>query len=296
MRVFTVLVLAFGVLMRGVVAAEMPKASDLDARVRYVDYRADDVTVVAVRRGVVTRIVLGQDERILAAATGFTADCTQDSAEWCIRADVGSNQIWVKPREGASGNNLELKTDRHDYSIEFRLSGEIRNTAQGLKSPSEPMYRVIFRYSSPAPAAPAGVPVGPSDEEILQKRLADEKPVLRNTRYTMQVMQGAADIAPSLVFDDGRFTYFRFPDNREIPTIFFISSKGEEARVNVQMQGDLATVQRTGQRFVLRLGRAVVGIWNEGFDPNGVAPVAATTVNGVERALRVSPALAGGHP
>jgi type IV secretion system protein VirB9 len=117
--------------------------------------------------------------------------------------------------------------------------------------------------------------------------MAEAKPVLRNTKYTMQVLKGADDIAPSLVFDDGRFTYFRFSNNREIPTIFFISPTGEENRINFDMEGDLAVVQRMGRRFVLRLGNAVVGVWNEAFDAAGVPTVAGTTVDGVERGIRV---------
>src|SRR5580658_2959448 len=283
--------------MEGVAAfaADVPQPSSFDPRVRYVDYRGDDVTVVYVRRGSVTRIVLSEDEKIVAAATGFSADCGKDSNEWCVRADVGRNQIWVKPRDGATYNNLELKTDKRDYSFDFRLLNDVKGTpATEARLASEPMFRVIFRYPSiAAPSSAAGLlsmptgPLPPSDSEIVDQRVVGAKPVMRNIRYTMQVLKGAQDIAPSLVFDDGRFTYFRFANNREIPTIFFISPTGEENRINFDMEGDLAVVQRMGRRFVLRLGRAAVGVWNDGFDAEGVPPVAGTTVDGVDRALRV---------
>jgi type IV secretion system protein VirB9 len=155
------------------------------------------------------------------------------------------------------------------------------------------MFRVIFRYEPSAPPVTAASLLSmdptappPTDRQIVDARVLDSKPVMRNTRYSMQVLKGAQDIVPSLVFDDGRFTYFRFANNREIPTIFFISPNGEEARINFEMEGDLAVVQRMGRRFVLRLGKAVVGIWNEAFDADGVPPVQATTVNGVERTVR----------
>ena len=277
-------------------AADVPKPSGFDARVRYVDYRRDDVTVVYVRRGAVTRIVLAEDEKIVAAATGFSADCSKDSAEWCVRADVGSNQIWVKPRDGATYNNLELKTDKRDYSFDFRLLHDVKGAGANLEADrlaSEPMFRVIFRYEPPSPPVTAAsllsmetTAPAETDREIVDARVSESKPVVRNTKYSMQVLKGAKDIAPSLVFDDGRFTYFRFANNREIPTIFFISPNGEEARINFEMEGDLAVVQRMGRRFVLRLGKAVVGIWNDAFDQDGVPPIEATTVNGVERTVR----------
>jgi type IV secretion system protein VirB9 len=274
-----------------VFAADIPRPGGFDARVRYIDYRKDDVTVVYVRRGSVTRIVLGDGERIQAAATGFSAECSKEAAEWCIRADVGSSQIWVKPRDGATFNNLELSTSKHDYSIEFRLLSDVRGTptsAEAVRPRDEPMFRVIFRYPEETGGLSAGDPaaIHQTEASIVNTRVASSKPVMRNTHYTMEIVKGGQDIAPSLVFDDGRFTYFRFANNREVPTIFFISPNGEEARVNFAMQGDLAVVQRMGGRFVLRLGKSVVGIWNESFDPDGVPPTEGTTVNGVERTVR----------
>ena len=107
-------------------AAEIPAPGDGDQRVRYVTYQKDEVTNVTVRRGVVTRIVLGDDERIVIAGSGFLADCAKPEAEWCIRADVGTNQVWVKPKDHATHNNLEIRTDKRDYSLEFTVVGDHR--------------------------------------------------------------------------------------------------------------------------------------------------------------------------
>ena len=37
---------------------------------------------------------------------------------------------------------------------------------------------------------------------------------------------------------------------------------------------------------MLRAGAAVVGVWNDAFDLDGVPPVAGTTVPGVQRVIR----------
>jgi type IV secretion system protein VirB9 len=272
--------------------AEIPAPSEHDARVRYVGYAKDEVTVVNVRRGTVTRIVLGEDERIAVAATGFAAECTKADLEWCIRADVGTNQIWVKPKENATVNNLELKTDKRDYSFEFRVLPNASSATPGGLHVADPMFRVIFRYPA---QADSGEALGAEDaarqfeareKALLDERLAAARPVARNWAYSVQVLKGAEDIVPSLVFDDGRFTYFRFANNREVPAIFYISPSGEEARINFHMEGDLAVVQRMGRRFVLRLGEAVVGVWNDHFDPDGVPPRDGTVVSGVARTIR----------
>jgi type IV secretion system protein VirB9 len=52
------------------------------------------------------------------------------------------------------------------------------------------------------------------------------------------------------------------------------------------MDGDLAVVQRTSRRFVLRLGKAVVGVWNDAFDAEGVPPRAGTTSEQLRRTVR----------
>jgi type IV secretion system protein VirB9 len=277
--------------------AETPAPGANDPRVRFVTYKADEVTVVTVQRGAVTRLVLSDDEHIAAAATGYAADCQKPELEWCVRADVGSNQIWVKPKDNATNNNLEVKTDKRDYSFEFQVLKDPalgRDVRHALRA--DPMYRVIFRYPLRVPPMPANLAMGAAvaapaaspvdDKNVVTERLASAKPQPRNWSYSMQVLPGGEEISPTLVFDDGRFTYFKFPANREVPSIFYIAPDGEEQRLNFHVEGDVAVIQRMGRRFVLRLGQSVVGVWNDAFDLDGVAPVAGVTVDGVSRELR----------
>jgi type IV secretion system protein VirB9 len=276
-------------------AAETPEPGASDSRVRFVTYKPDQVTLVTVQRGSVTRLVLGDDERIAVAATGFSADCSRPELEWCVRADAGTNQIWVKPKDHATSNNLELKTDKRDYSFAFKVLKDPvsdRDSRHALRA--EPMYRVIFRYPMKAPSLPPGLlnlgnmsaPAVSDERSIVAERIERAKPSPRNWNYSMQVLTGGDEIAPTLVFDDGRFTYFKFPANREVPSIYYVSPNAEEQRINFHMEGDIAVLQRMGRRFVLRLGEAVVGVWNDSFDVDGIAPVAGVTVDGVSRDLR----------
>lgn len=281
-------------------AAEVPAPGDGDQRVRYVTYQKDEVTKVTVCRGVVTRIVLGDDERIVIAGSGFLADCGKPEAEWCIRADVGTSQVWVKPKDHATHNNLEIRTDKRDYSLEFTVVGNHRigrkqNAGPGQHGKEEPMYRVIFRHPlvPPTPATMTAIQASAhrakqarEKADLLAERLDSFTPEPRNWSYSMEVLPGGEDISPTLVFDDGRFTYFLFSPNREIPAIFYFSALGEETRINFHMEKDLAVVQRMGRRFVLRLGEAVVGIWNDAYDKTGMPAIEGTTVSGITRTLR----------
>lgn len=283
-------------------AAEIPQPSDLDQRVRYITYHHDEVTTVHVRRGVVTRIVLADDEHIVIAASGFLSDCLKVEAEWCIRADTGTNQIWVKPKDHATHNNLEIRSDKRDYSFEFNVLpdnklGRWRKPQEGQGLEMEAMYRVIFRYPIVLPpvstvmkdqTVAAQKALVREEDQALADRLEAYIPRPLNWAYSMEVLAGGEDIAPALVFDDGRFTYFSFPPNREIPALFLLSPAGEETRVNVHMEHDLAVVQRMARRFVLRLGSAVVGVWNDAPELSSVPAKEGVTVPGVRRVLRRS--------
>lgn len=297
-------------------AAELPQPSTDDPRVRLVRYATHQVTLVKVRRGTVTRITLAPQEQIEVAVTGLTARCDKDEDAWCIRADVGGNQVFVRPKDGAKRNNLELRSNLRDYSIEF----EVLPDAAGGR-PGEPFFRVAYQYDPPArPAAAAsGTDPTPARQATLRaiaavealqnhaaalrstgdpqaaglmppaERLSLAPPAVRNGHYSLQVLDRGEDATPSLVFDDGRFTYFEFAGAREIPAIFAHGSDGAPTRVNWHMQGNLVVVERTARRFTLRLGDAVAGVFNEAFDPVGLETPSGTVSTAVRRILRDKP-------
>ncbi|WP_373987805.1 TrbG/VirB9 family P-type conjugative transfer protein [Duganella sp. BuS-21] len=276
----------------GCASADLPFSTGTEPRVRYVDYHADAVTSVRVQRGTATRIVLAEDERISrdGAATGFSADCRKADDEWCMRADAGMNYMLVRPKSGARFNNLELRTDKRDYSFRFDViddSAQRKQQNKVMPANDQATYRVVFRYAAVPKAVPAsqGAPSVRTVAEVVNAA----RPHPRNWRYSMQPLPGSDDIVPSLVFDDGRFTYFRFPANREVPTIYFVSPAGEEGRVNFhvdQHDSGLIVVERMGLQFILRLGGAVIGIWNDAFDPDAEGPVDGTTIDGLKRVMR----------
>ncbi|MGN6210548.1 TrbG/VirB9 family P-type conjugative transfer protein [Asticcacaulis sp.] len=248
-------------------ATPIPYSPPADPRIRTIPFTSDSVITVPVSRGVVTRIVLEPGERIIAAATGVPSKCENEQLQWCVVANADGNEIWVKPKVGAGRNNLELKTDRHDYSFEFVVGTAVT-------------YRVVLTYP-PSPAAPANLP--PDEAALVAERMAAAQPIEKNSAYSVEANRKGADIRPAAVFDDGRFTYFRFPGNSELPTIFVIGADGKEARANFNMQGDLMVVQRLGRKFVLRLGKSVVSVWNEHYDPIGETQAEGSTVPGISR-------------
>ena len=77
-----------------------------------------------------------------------------------------------------------------------------------------------------------------------------------------------------------------------MPAVFQVLGDGSETLVNARMEDDLLVVDRVSRRLVLRSGSAVVGLWNEAFDLDGVPLTGGATVPGVQRVLKAD----GGAP
>lgn len=249
------------------------------------------VVTVPVRRGVVTLVVLDADEAIMEVAAGLGGDCLKAESAWCVAAQPGGRHLFVKPKSSASApNNLAVVTDHRTHSFRFVV------LADG--DPAAPVYRLVVKAPSRAapvaqrllPAAsqlaalPVIAPATPS-RQLVEERL-QARPQVVNSRYSFAAGEGSQDIVPSLVFDDGRFTYLRIAGNREVPAVFQVLGDGSETPVNARMEDELLVVDRVSRRLMLRAGSAVVGLWNEAFDLDGRPPADGTTVPGVRRVLR----------
>ena len=271
-------------------SAAEPQASD--PRLREVQYDPRAVVTVPVKRGVVTLVVLDADEAITEVAAGLGGDCAKPEAAWCVAAQPGGRNLFVKAKSTAGApNNLAVVTDRRTHSFRFVVLADndakapvYRLVVKALVVQAAAAARPTLRDMVPLVALPA-VPPPPSPQEVIAERL-QAKPQVMNSRYSIAEGKGSEDIVPTLVFDDGRFTYIRFPGNREVPAVFHVLGDDSETLVNARMEEDLLVVDRVSRRLMLRSGSAVVGVWNEAFDLDGIPPDGGTTVPGVQRVLK----------
>ena len=91
-------------------------------------------------------------------------------------------------------------------------------------------------------------------------------PLVANAEYSVAVGRTGEELVPTMVFDDGRATYFRFSGNRPLPAVFMTTADGAEESVNARMTEDgLLVVDRVVKRFVLRAGDAVAALINEAY-------------------------------
>jgi type IV secretion system protein VirB9 len=274
-------------------ARDLGREPATDPRIRTVVYSPDNVVTVPVRRGMVTQIVLADDETVTSQpAMGKGADCARETDTWCV---VASGQdVFIKPKTGATTtNNMVLVSTRgRRYAFEFKVLPE--------QAVSNPVMRVsMVMPPKPVPPAPpvaqAPIDLGPpplTAKELVANRMRS-LPVVRNKEYSVAVGEHSDDIVPVMVFDDGTKTYFSFPNNRPLPTLFESLADRTEEMINAHMEGDQLVADRVARRFLLRVGNSVVAIINESFDIDGVAPVEGTTVPGVKRSLRAAATTAG---
>ena len=262
-----------------------------DPRLREVVYDANVVVTVPVKRGIVTLVEFEKGEVITEVAVGQGGDCSKPDAAWCVAAQPGGNHLYVKAKSAATAsNNLAVITDRRSHTLRFVVLSD------GDRQP--PVYRLAIRSPKPATAASTlaqkelaalaslpPIPPPPTAQQIVTERLA-AKPTVLNTQYALAEGAGSADIVPTMVYDDGRFTYLRYPGNREVPAVFHVLGDGSETLVNARMEDDTLVVDRVSRRLMLRAGSAVVGIWNEAFDLEGSPAKGSTTVPGVQRVLK----------
>ena len=108
-----------------------------------VVYDPRAIVTVPVRRGVVTHIVLDADEALTDVGAGLGGDCSKPEAAWCIAAQAGGRNIFVKPKSTANAsNNLAVVTDRRTHAFRFVVPDDTDKRV--------PVYRLTVR--SPAAA------------------------------------------------------------------------------------------------------------------------------------------------
>jgi type IV secretion system protein VirB9 len=251
-------------------AESIPRSGHDDARIKSVDYNPSNVVRIIGHYGYSTDIEFAPDEHVKTIALG-------DSLAWDV-APSGSH-LFVKPREADAVTNATVVTNKHVY----QFSLDARHVS-GLTGPrSAGMYFVVrFRYPQSAAALARAQQARAQQAHLLAGLDAPPTPV--NWDY---YACGTRALWPSQVYDDGRFTYLRFPNAEAIPAIFIVNADGTESLVNGEMMGDQYVVQATARKLILRRGKAVACIQNRGYNPRGIATPTDTVSPHVRRTIKV---------
>jgi P-type conjugative transfer protein VirB9 len=283
------LILAIALSAGGVAAyaTDIPQGSKFDNRIQYVNYNAGDVVVVRTVAGLGTRVVFAPNEVVVDVASGFTQgwEFSDSGNILYIKAKSikGENgQPSMAPTAGTWNTNLMVKTNLRMYDLDLQLLPG-SNSGRSAANQQRIAYRVEYHY----PAEEAAKAKAVAGKQAAQAKL-DVKPAPRNWNYSMQIGEHSEGIAPTMAYDDGRFTYLKFPNNRDFPSAFLVAADKSESIVDSHIDPavpDVLVLHRVARAAVLRLGNAVVGIYNDSFDPDGIPANEGTTVPGVKRVI-----------
>ncbi|MHA6268345.1 TrbG/VirB9 family P-type conjugative transfer protein [Aliiroseovarius sp. CAU 1755] len=201
-------------------AEATPQGGPLDVRIRYAVYNENQVFRIETDLRHSTTIHFGRGERFEAVIVGDTESFQVDPIP-----ELG-NVLTIKPHVEGASTNMTVITNRRSYSFHLR-EGSIPNRS-GM------FFEVRFRY--------------PEDERRTTTPKGFE--ALRNYAY---LVSGESDFRPASVYDDGRYTYFTFPENGRQPAVFKADDQGRERTVNWTQDGHTVRVLGVNDYWTLRI-------------------------------------------
>jgi len=243
-------------------AEKTPRDGRLDPRVKVVEYQEGQVTKIHAHYLQTTMVVFAEDEEIVHVSMG-------DQVAWS--AIKVNNYISLKPLLDKADTNMNILTrnvltDRiRPYVFELNAQEthaiKHRSGTFMLKFayPQDDMRRQMAMMAKNQKKQDIEVLVG-------RKTAAEDW----NMEYTYA---GNTDLVPVRVFDDGEFTYFKFPKNLDTPAIFLVADDKSESLINFHVKGDYLVVQRTGKQFILRDGDRATCVYNNAYDLRGEGTV-----------------------
>ncbi|RCL00611.1 MAG: type IV secretion system protein VirB9 [Candidatus Tokpelaia sp. JSC188] len=254
--------LPFAIVTTPTFALEFPTKSSFDHRIRYIDYNPANVVQIDTVLGVATHIELEEGEKYVTHVFG-------DSDSYAFTHK--ENHLFLKPKADQANTNLVVVTDRRSYK--FRL--EFKPTRTNAT------YEVSFHY--------------PDIQTRQEKEKREAAKVdaafhsaseITNLRYSMS---GDLDIAPINAWDNGRFTFFKFTANADMPAIYMVDPEGMESLLNTTTKGasnNILIVQKVYKKFILRLGKRALAVFNDAYDAQGIDNTTGTVSSTVRRVFK----------
>ncbi len=253
------------------IALERPKGGELDSRIKFIDYNPNEVVDIVVHYGYSTDIQFGEDELIDKIALG-------DKSAWSV--GPVQNHLFLKAAKEKADTNMTVITNKRVYTFELSAHWS-RNGAH--PKPNDMFFKVNFNYPEEEKKK--------QGKQALAKLLASKltiskKPSEENKNYWAK---GSPELTPNKAFDDKRFTYLTFANNKEMPAIYVVNSDGSESLVNTNIDPndkDTIIIHKIAKQFVLRKGHAVVCVFNKSYDVNGISNHTGTTSSTVRRVIK----------
>ncbi len=241
-----------------------------DSRIRTLVYNPNEVYELKFYYGYQSFIEFAEDEEIEMISIG-------EAFAW--RLTPAGKRLFIRPLEIAGHTNMTIISNRRTYHFDIR-SGEYDG-----KADEELIYTIRFFYpqlGQPLPIPPVlSIPnPAPPPRSLLEKtiiktpfpgakisaplsNLIARNPENGEMNFDFSLAGKSDNIMPLKVYDDGKDTYFQFPnDNLIIPTINFVDDRGNEQSLSYIIRDSFVVVPAVGRQFTLRLADSLLCVYN----------------------------------
>jgi len=264
------------------------KDSPYDRRIKSVIYNPADTVAVNCVIGLSLTITVAPGERYVTHAFG-------DPSAWTL--SQSGNHIIIWPTQANSDTNLTLITDRHVYQILLHFIGSragdgstLGNTTGSFIKTPWAMRDATIALNYTYPDDDRRMAMQKTNEQRVKDALAGASDQgMVNMSYERSYDPAMNDIAPVNVWDNFRFTSFKFLPNAELPTITYISASGKETVPNVHIEGpnhNIIVAELVAKEWRIRSGNKVIGVLNQNFNPALGANPNGTVSPNVRRVLK----------
>ncbi|RWB51839.1 TrbG/VirB9 family P-type conjugative transfer protein [Mesorhizobium sp.] len=218
--------------------AQTPRPGNLDGRVTSVVYQPNNVVTVNATYGISTMIIFDEDEKFETISLG-------DTESWQVAPSEKGNILFVKPVAKNVTTNMNVVTTKRIYFIELHdYAPEADRKVFGVRFVyPEKDLNAALRKDAEYRAA------NPNVSSIDKANV--------NIDYSFS---GDAALKPSMVFDDGKKTFFKF--NGRVPAIFAVQSDFSETLRNFRKEGEYLVVDGVATQYTLRDGDQWTCIFN----------------------------------
>ena len=224
-------IILLGTTATAALAEQRPVPLPADGRIKTFVYNENTVYRLDIHTNFISTVQFAKGEVVESIQVG-------DSASWQIIRLKRGDVISIKPLNQDAVTNMTVYTDRRVYSFELRAH---RGTAGHRQNHN---FRTTFRY-------PTGV--------ISEYGSTSTSGGNKNFDY---YVAGEQPFAPIEVYDNGKQTFFRFPENTPLPGIFRVGKGGSEFVVNSRTAGSTIIVDGVHKLWTVRIGADALCVSN----------------------------------
>ena len=187
-----------------------------------------------------------------------------DPGPW--KVTVIGRRIFLKATDPGVKTNMTIITDKRTYLMEISSNSDDADVDEQIT--------YILRFFYPD----INVDIPPTTTKLA--KIALNKRISASTRKNKTIAKGAianassvntnytysgesSNILPTMVFDNGSKTYFKFKDEENIPIISAVGSDFKEIPLRVRKSGDYVYVDTVEYQLTLRKDKELICIFNE---------------------------------